>query len=99
MKLIGLALGLETGDENDLNTKMETDNTTKKETNTSSKPTTTTTNTKPTESNNKNLTPEQNQVINRIVLILSIKSRIKFRLNPKKKKEMKPIKKKISKLL
>jgi hypothetical protein len=54
MKLLGVVLGFEVGDENDLNSKMETDNTasstTKKETSTS-KPTTTTTN-------------EQNPVIN-----------------------------------
>ena len=62
MKLLGIVLGFEVGDENDLNTKMDTDNTangTKKETNTS-KPTTTTTN-KPNESK-KNSTPEQSPV-------------------------------------
>jgi hypothetical protein len=60
MKLIGLGLGLEIGDENDLNSKMETDDTassTKKETNTSStsKPTT-------TNEQNKNTRSEQNPV-------------------------------------
>jgi len=56
MKLLGLVLGFELGDENDLNSKMETDNTassTKKETSTS-KPTTT------TNGQNKNSAPEQN---------------------------------------
>jgi stress-induced-phosphoprotein 1 len=59
MKLLGLALGVDVGDENDLSSKMETDNTassTKKET-TTSKPTTTTTTNKPNESN-KNSTAE-----------------------------------------
>jgi hypothetical protein len=69
MKLLGVVLGFELGDENDLDSKMETEtgaSSTKKETSTptaSSKPTTTNTTTKTTEQN-KNLTPEQNQVIN-----------------------------------
>jgi hypothetical protein len=61
MKLLGLALGIDVGDENDLSSKMETDDTpssTKKET-TTSKPTTT--NNKPTESN-KNSAPQQSPV-------------------------------------
>jgi hypothetical protein len=66
MKLLGIVLGFELGDENDLNSKMETDNTassTKKETNTSS-----TSTSKPTTTNesNKKLPTEQNQVINLI---------------------------------
>jgi len=61
MKLLGLVLGFELGDENDLNSKMETDNTassTKKETNTSSASTS-----KPTTTNeqNKNSALGQNQ--------------------------------------
>ncbi len=58
MKLLGIVLGFEVGDENDLNSKMETDSgvsSTKKETNTSStstpKPTT-------TSEKNKNSTPQ-----------------------------------------
>jgi hypothetical protein len=74
MKLLGLGLGIELGDENDLNSKMETDNTassTKKETNTSSKPT--------TNEQNKNSKPEQNQVKQKIFFLIKIQL-FKFRL-------------------
>jgi stress-induced-phosphoprotein 1 len=74
MKLLGLALGVDVGDENDLSSKMETDNTassTKKET-TTSKPTTTTTTNKPNESN-KNSTAELSPV-RHFILPLSFNS-------------------------
>jgi len=66
MKLLGIVLGFEVGDENDLSSKMETDNppsSTKKETNTSSASTA-----KPTTTNEKNktstpqLTPVRNMI-------------------------------------
>jgi len=67
MKLLGIVLGFEVGDENDLNSKMETDSgasSTKKETNTSSastpKPATT------TNEKNKNSTPQLTPVRNMI---------------------------------
>jgi hypothetical protein len=63
MKLLGLALGIDVGDENDLGSKMETDNGTsspKKET-PPSKPTTTTTTNKPAEAN-KNSAAQQTPV-------------------------------------
>ena len=60
MKLLGLALGIDTGDENDLSSKMETDNgasATKKETPAPKPTTTTTTTNKPTEANKTSAAP------------------------------------------